>query len=442
MPKRAHVSNHDGRGGIPFASMKQSGRKSYIFYEPFKEFAPNRDSVVDHTPILAMGFPKKFIVATKSFRTNRAGVVREYLEWEQRNGLSELLKKSELYKDKAALSIPEIVDAKCLYVIQSNDGQYDYSVVVLYYKVAGRTRQLHFIVTTGSEYNEWNGRNIAQQSCLVTMNPALYLDCHNSVNGSLEQIEVLLRETIEELEKGEQDRSDRYLNSINSETTKIYDGEAAVCEIKTDIKEADLNHLILYLVNSVENRGNARCYYSYLPKRRYLTPIEYGAEYEFMEEFKRIVDSLDNSSREYFAPVLSHSVTWLRCFSGLKKFLAHEGFVVEDGTNGLPDNCFFHKCIGNLTHEETIIIEQRMSQVCDKNVIAELMKKQHSAKKDIAFNVLPMNIRLSLIPAMNVHDVLLSAVKITDNQAGFKGRLGHSTMLRIKSKIEHCIRCR
>ena len=66
MPKRAYVSDHDGRGGIPFASMKQSGRKSYIFYEPFKEFAPNRDSVVDHTPILAMGFPKKFIVATKS----------------------------------------------------------------------------------------------------------------------------------------------------------------------------------------------------------------------------------------------------------------------------------------------------------------------------------------------------------------------------------------
>ena len=45
MPKRANILNNYMRGGIPFASMKQFGKKQYIFYTPFREFASNSGSI-------------------------------------------------------------------------------------------------------------------------------------------------------------------------------------------------------------------------------------------------------------------------------------------------------------------------------------------------------------------------------------------------------------
>ena len=414
MPKRAVVYEQGGREYIPFASMKLLGRKIYIRYEPFEEFSKNPN----HEPILAMGFPKKFIVETKIFEEDRAGVVMDYLKWEQGNGLADLLQKSELYRNSPKQQeMPEILGVKILHIKQEDSGQHEYSILTIKYCAAGRERILHFIVTTGPEANEWNGRGIRQQSCLVTLNPALYFDCRGSVCGDWEQVSGLLKEVVEELYKGDRDKIDRYLKAINVETIKVYDNDIAVCELKTDIRDPDLNHILMFFANCGDNRGDARCYYSYLPKRRYLTPAEYGAEYEFMEEFKRSVDSLDATEKARFLPVLSHSVTWLRSFANIKDFLSGEGFTVEDGMNGLPDGCFFHKCLGDVNYEELDTIASKERFVLSDELCKQLGKKddeikKHSVGKDEAFNKLPMAMRIMLIPSMNVHDVLISAIKV------------------------------
>ncbi len=378
---------------VEVESMSKMGVRERISYEPLRGFD-------EHVSVLSSGYPKKFIVNQDVFYKNPAGVVCQYLQWNQRQPISRLLIESEYHEKEDRKQFRyKINDVKCVTQtrVTCGDSSTWYGVLELQYK-SDCLHSLYLIANTGLEINEWDPMVRGKGQCLVTITPAVrYLTGTESWNYDSPR-RLVLESLKQRFENDDANRRDRYAELIEQGQLNSQDPEIAVFELRTKIEEVDLNHLMFVVAHHVVDSCDA-VFCSYLPKRRYLTQHDYDIEYGIMEDFKHAVKKMDESMLNDFIPVMTHSVTWLRSFEGIISDFSKRGWVVDE--NG----CFFHKLLGRVLLDDADK-KRYEGRGVDLNC---LNSEGHSLAKDCTFNQLTFEDRIKFLGVANVHDVLIFA---------------------------------
>lgn len=397
MPMRATVfdSRNQVVDGIPFRPMGvYSDRQSVISYKPIVKYER-------HAPVLSWGFPKAVSV-DKSVVCDDGRLaewILEYFQWGKKTEAADFLRMSgDGMVKQPSVTLERIQILARSRAVDGDDTISEYLLMELEYCVDGASgiSTLPFIVCVGYEKNEWGFAPTVNKTP-ITFHPAIEINQATLRKGRSGLLELVL------MDAGQDRIMRRYGPYIPNSPCADSDG-CSVWRIHTRIYEADLNDLLVF----EDKRGGRRAFYSYFPKRRYLTERGYELGLKMLDNYKTWAKKLRGESNVYCGSLLRFdSVTWLWSYQHMLRFCKDWNLRIDDPRHDL----YFHKTFCALTDKDAakarLVLRRGPSPMPQRMDL--LFDATCSVDKDNAFNELPVDERVKMLACLNVHNILLFA---------------------------------
>lgn len=390
------VRETPGAYAIDFRPMGCFDKRRWIAYTPIKK------NFEDHVPVLAWGFPKSAVVDRSIVGDDaRLGEwVRNYFQWGKESDAADFLRRSGDGMPKQ----PDVILGGVHVLARShsvgkNATVSEYLVLELEYRIADapehKVMKLPFIVAVGYEKNEWEFESDVRKTP-ITIHPAIELNKKTLIRNKDGVLDLVLVDSSQD--KG---RYVRYMPEGPCASTKWN----RVWRIHTRIYEVDLSDFLIFEA-SYDACSSRRAFYSYFPKRRYLTQRGYERGHQMLDRYKTWSKGLRLKSGEYCdVPIRFDSVTWLWSFDHIVRFCRARGLRMDNDQYDV----FFHKSYCALTEDAAKKVG--LSLGCETPTYKILSDSICSVAKDEAFNQLQVSERIRLLACMNVHNVLVFARK-------------------------------